>query len=221
MQCFQAIKAKPVKAQILLAHGAGAGSDSDFMQNTAVLLAEQGMSTWLFDFPYMKRMRAEGKRRPPDRMPKLLAAFKEAIEEVAASTDFDPDIGLYIGGKSMGGRVATHLLTQDLLGEIEAQHAKNVIKGGIILGYPFRPLGKKILRVEHFNDIARPVIIGQGERDAFGGSELLAELELPTDISAVILPDGDHSFKPRKASGETLQGNMESMVSSLKEWMCH
>jgi len=220
MQCFKSSKQRATVGQILLAHGAGAGSQSDFMQRTATLMAEGGVTTWLFDFSYMQRMMAEGKRRPPDRMPKLQAAFNSAIDEVQLSPDYDATLGLYIGGKSMGGRVATHLLTSDVLQARKPDGSTCSIMGGVILGYPFTPPGKQNLRTEHFDDMARPVIIAQGQRDAFGGEALVSELNLPESITTIILPDGDHSFKPRKASGESLEGNMELMVNRALEWMC-
>lgn len=220
MQYFKPSLTQPLVGQLLLAHGAGAGSHSEFMQATASLLAKQGIATWLFDFPYMQRMVDEGQRRPPDRMPKLLVAFKDAIANVGRSRDFDPSIGLYIGGKSMGGRVATYILTTEVLDEVKRAEPKLLINGGVVLGYPFRPPGKQSLRVEHFADIAKPVFIAQGERDAFGGRDLLSELSLPSLISSTVLPDGDHSFKPRKASGLTVEANIEQMVNEVKEWMC-
>lgn len=220
MQCFKSSKKRATVGQLLLAHGAGAGSQSDFMQRTAALMAERGVTTWLFDFPYMQRMIAEGKRRPPERMPKLQAAFNSVIDEVQLSPDYDPTMGLYIGGKSMGGRVATHLLTSEALQARKNDASTCSIKGGVILGYPFTPPGKQNLRTDHFEDIERPIIIAQGQRDVFGGEALVSELNLPESITTIVLPDGDHSFKPRKASGETLEGNMELMVNSALEWMC-
>lgn len=217
MHFFKSTSQQPLIGQLLLAHGAGAGSQSAFMQNTATLLAAAGITTWLFDFDYMQRMTAEGGRRPPDRMPKLEVAFNTAIAEVFLSADFDSNLGLYIGGKSMGGRVATHLLSHKGLLEIDDTA---YIKGGVILGYPFIPVGKKAIRTEHFAEIGRPTLIVQGQRDVFGGETLITEINLAKLISVRILADGDHSFKPRKASGETLERNMQRMANNVVEWIC-
>ncbi len=207
MQWIQADK--PV-AQFIFAHGAGAGIDSDFMQEIAKLMAQQGVSVGLFDFPYMQRAKAENKRRPPDRADKLLASFNDALSSAMQG------LPLFIGGKSMGGRMASMLVAKS-----DSEMVASV--GGIIaFGYPFHPPAKKDkLRVAHFGDINVPFCVIQGERDTFGKQD---ELSLLADTSPAVihwLADGDHSLVPRKRSGISQEQNWQQAadiaVAFIKE----
>ncbi|OHU85758.1 MULTISPECIES: alpha/beta family hydrolase [Pseudoalteromonas] len=176
---------KPI-AQFVFAHGAGAGSDSPFMQTMAQHLCDLGILVGLFDFEYMQQAKALGKRRPPDRAPKLLACFASQLAQI------DSQLPLFVGGKSMGGRMASMLVTE---GEYP-------IKGVIAMGYPFHPPGKPDkLRTEHFADIPCPFLVLQGERDTFGNQAELAQLQLDKAPEYIFFADGDHSLKPRKKSG--------------------
>ena len=187
---------------VVLAHGAGAGMDSDFMQFMAEALAERGLRVGRFNFPYMERAVTEGKRRPPDAMKKLLAAWEEVIHQVFR--DLNSTQRLAIGGKSMGGRIAsmsTHLVGVNAL---------------ICLGYPFHPPGKpEKLRTEHLSDIKVPTLIVQGERDTFDRKEEVLAMKIPRRFKKKWLSDGDHSFKPRKASGLTVDDNLSEAVNSV------
>ena len=187
---------------VVLAHGAGAGMESDFMQFMAEALAERGLRVGRFNFPYMERAVTEGKRRPPDAMKKLLAAWEEVIHQVFR--DLNSTQRLAIGGKSMGGRIAsmsTHLVGVNAL---------------ICLGYPFHPPGKpEKLRTEHLSDIKVPTLIVQGERDTFGRKEEVQAMKIPRRFKKKWLSDGDHSFKPRKASGLTVDDNLSEAVDSV------
>ncbi len=177
------------KATLILAHGAGAGAESGFMQDMAEQLGELNLRVVRFNFPYMTQIAETGKKRPPDKMPKLEAHYKEIIEQALAKWPNEP---LYIGGKSMGGRVAT-LIAQD-----------TNAAGVIALGYPFHPPGKpEKLRTEHLETFDKPLLIIQGERDTFGNQQEVNDYALPETVSTQFLADGDHSFKPRKASGLT------------------
>lgn len=198
---------RPDRAHIILAHGAGAGLDSEFMQTFARELVALGFEIILFNFPYMEKRALDGKRRPPDRAPKLLDHFHAVINEVG----FDKP--LIIGGKSMGGRIASMI----------AAEGNFPFDGLLLLGYPFHPPGKpeKLLqRTEHLKDINIPTLLIQGERDTFGGRALLETLNLPEIFEICWMPDGDHSFKPRKKSGHTLAGNMDTMIEAIgrKSW---
>ncbi|WP_225918124.1 alpha/beta fold hydrolase [Neiella holothuriorum] len=193
-------------ARILLAHGAGAGSDSEFMQQLANALNHHGVAPILFDFPYMVKAKALQKRRPPDRMPILLKAMTDQAAQLPS------DLPLVLAGKSMGGRVATMLL--DELGV-----------PGIAYGYPFHPLGKpENLRVEHLQTINQPLLVLQGERDGFGKPEEVAGYSLPTNVEVCWLADGDHSFKPRKASGysqlEHIEFAAKRSAQFIQEHLC-
>lgn len=195
-------KAEHPIACLLLAHGAGAGMHSEFMQQLAQLLCEQGITVHRFNFSYMQRSENEGKRRPPERMPKLTADFAEAINSVKG------DLPLFIGGKSMGGRVASMLDEQGR------------VKGCLCYGYPFHPPGKPDkLRTEHLLEDGKPVLILQGERDPFGNRAESESYPLHQRVRRVYVPDGEHSFKPRKASGISLQQNMDFAARQSVEFI--
>jgi len=169
---------------LLFAHGAGAPMDSDFMTFIAQAIAAHGVAVVRFEFPYMQERRATGKKRPPDRMPKLMASFEE---QVAAWGGADKCVA---AGKSMGGRVASMLLSE------------NLVTAAASLGYPFHPPGKpEKVRKDHWHSIIRPWLIVQGTRDPFGKPPEVEQYGLPQSAQLHWLEDGDHDFKPRKASG--------------------
>ena len=181
----------------IFAHGAGAGMDHEFMQSVAKGLAFKGIRVIRFNFPYMIKRAEDGKRRPPDRAPKLLEAYQEIIEQVDADK-------LVIGGKSMGGRMASHLSELDKVAAMAC------------LGFPFHPPGKpEKYKGEHLAELAKPCLILQGERDTFGKREEFADFDLSDSIRVEFIPDGDHSFKPRKSSGYTEQQNIALTVEKL------
>ncbi|TMP46797.1 alpha/beta hydrolase [Pseudoalteromonas citrea] len=187
-------KPKQPIAQFVFAHGAGAGSDSDFMQVMANLLCELNIQVGLFDFEYMQLAKQLEKRRPPDRAPKLLAYYEYVLMSV------ESELPLFIGGKSMGGRMASMLVTQ----------TEQPVSGVIAMGYPFHPPGKPDkLRTEHFDKISCPFLILQGERDTFGNKHEVQSLSLDASIKLGWLVDGDHSLKPRKKSGFTEAGHRQ------------
>jgi predicted alpha/beta-hydrolase family hydrolase len=186
---------------IALAHGAGAGMDTDFMNTFAEGLVDNGLRVVRFEFPYMLERRRTGKRRPPDREPILRQTWLDVIESLNAET-------LVIGGKSMGGRMAS-LVTED-----------TAAAGLICLGYPFHPSGRpERLRVEHLRDLKTPTLIVQGERDPLGKREEVTGYQLSQTIQIHWVPDGDHSFKPRKASGRTLDQNLHDAISACTKFI--
>jgi len=186
---------KPL-AKLLLTHGAGAPIESEFMQLLSESLALKKVEVITFNFSYMQRQVDEGKKRPPSRAPILEDEFAQQIN--AAIGD---NIPLFIGGKSMGGRIATHLLANPLF--------KDKVSGAIAFGYPFHPPGKpEKLRTEHFASLHNPLLIIQGERDTFGNKGEIEALTLGQTVTVEYLSDGDHSFKPRKASGLTQQAHI-------------
>ncbi len=165
---------------LVLAPGAGAGQTSSFMIRVATGLAHRGLSTATFDFAYM----AAG-RKVPDRAPVLEAAWREAI--TAARQQFD-GVRLYVGGKSMGGRIASH---------IASQGGAAPLAGLILLGYPLHPPGRPDRRRDaHLAAIAEPMLFVQGSRDAFGTAAEIGQV-LPTlqDATLEEVEGGDHSFK--------------------------
>ncbi|HBH7891719.1 TPA: alpha/beta fold hydrolase [Vibrio vulnificus] len=181
----------------IFAHGAGAPMEHAFMTAVAQGLAKEGIRVVRFNFPYMAKRAEDGKKRPPDRAPKLLEAFSEVI----ASVTDDPVI---IGGKSMGGRMASLLSEHPL------------VKGIACLGFPFHPPGKpEKFKGEHLQALSKPTLILQGERDTFGTQTECQQFEFSSMVRLAFLPDGDHSFKPRKSSGYTEAGNVQLAIEQL------
>ncbi|WP_019676696.1 alpha/beta family hydrolase [Arsukibacterium perlucidum] len=172
------------KARLILAHGAGAPSDSPFMIMLAGALARHNIEVQRFNFPYMQRSIELGIKRPPDKMALLQQHFMEQIGLVK------PGLPLFIGGKSMGGRVASMLNLPEAL----------QVKAIFAFGYPFHPPAKNQWRTEHFVRLTTPLYILQGERDPFGKRTELAALNWPK-VSVHWLTAADHDFKPTKASG--------------------
>lgn len=174
------------KARLLLAHGAGAGAKSEFMQQLAQQLAAHNIEVWRFNFAYMQRFIDSGQRSLPAKMPALQQELMQQLDKCPA------DLALFVGGKSMGGRVASLLSSHP---GVQAVFA---------FGYPFHPPKKHSWRTEHFAALASPLFIAQGERDAFGTKTELASMQWPK-VALHWLTDGDHDFKPRVKSGLTQQ----------------
>ena len=166
-------------AALVLAHGAGAGQKSPWIVKAAKALAERGISCATFDFPYIT-----AGRKAPDRAPVLEDHWRKVLEEARKAFAGLP---LFIGGKSMGGRIASQVL---------AQGAKD-IDGLIFFGYPLHPPGRPDQRRDaHLSQIAEPMLFIQGSRDTFGNeqeiTDLLPSLHRPT---LHVIRGGDHSFK--------------------------
>jgi predicted alpha/beta-hydrolase family hydrolase len=190
-------------ATVLLAHGAGAPMDSSFMAAIAGGLAASGWRVVRFEFPYMARMRETGRRQGPDRMPVLQETFRQQVQlEKAAGSKRT----LFIGGKSMGGRVAS-LLVDELA-------SSDGVRGCLCLGYPFHPPGKPLnLRTEHLATLQMPTLILQGERDSFGNRQEVESYTLSPQLQLRWIASGDHSFKPTKSSGLSEAGNWAGAVA--------
>ncbi len=185
---------------VVLAHGAGAGMDSPFMARVAEGLAQRGLTVVRFEFPYMRRRRREGTRRPPDREPVLVESWREVVHRLGGGSR------LVIGGKSMGGRIASLLAD-----EVSA-------RGLVCFGYPFHPPGKpERLRTEHLRTLATPTLIVQGTRDPFGCRLEVADYELSPAIRIHWLPDGDHSLRPRKRSGWSEEDHLETAIEATAQ----
>jgi predicted alpha/beta-hydrolase family hydrolase len=189
---------------ILLAHGAGAPMDSAWMNAFAERLAAKDIRVARFEFSYMAARRT-GQRKPPPRAETLIGEYRAAVEELAAGAR------LIIGGKSMGGRVAS-MAAEDLFREQK-------IAGLVCLGYPFHPPGQPAkLRTAHLETLTIPTLICQGERDPFGTREEVVGYRLSPAISLHWLDDGDHDFRPRKGAGATAKGNLEAAAGSIVNW---
>jgi predicted alpha/beta-hydrolase family hydrolase len=193
----------PAKARrtLVLAHGAGAAMDSPFLQTVARGIADRGLRVVRFEFPYMQRRRESGRKSPPDRQPVLLECWRQVLRELKVGRPI-------LAGKSLGGRMAS--LIAD---EVKAA-------GLVCLGYPFHPPGKPHnLRIAHLQQLQTPALIVQGERDPFGKPDEVAQYGLAETVRVEWLPDGDHSFKPRKASGRTEQQNLQAAVDLVAEFV--
>lgn len=178
------------RVTMAFAHGAGAPMDSDFMQAVAEALAAAGIRVARFEFPYMAKRRADGKRRPPDRLPVLVETWYEVCRDLRAGSAGAGK--LVVAGKSMGGRIAS--MIADEAGA----------DGLVCFGYPFHPPGRpEKLRTAHLESLRTPALILQGERDPFGGRDEVAGYVLSPAIDVAFLSDGDHDLKPRRASGRT------------------
>jgi len=187
---------------IALAHGAGAPMDSPFMNRVSEGLAARGIRVARFEFPYMARRRAEGKRGAPDRPPVLLARWKEVVERLGGGPR------VVVGGKSLGGRIASMIAD-----EVGA-------RGLVCLGYPFHPPGDLArLRTAHLAALRTPTLILQGTRDPFGTREEVAGYALSSAIRVHWIEGGDHSFKPPARSGRTEAGNVAEAIAAAADFV--
>lgn len=186
---------------LALAHGAGAPMDSDWMNMVAAAVAEKGFRVVRFEFPYMAERRVTGKKKPPNPARILEATWMEVIADLGADN-------LVIGGKSMGGRMAS--MVCDAAG----------VRGVVCMGYPFHPPGRpEKLRTEHLATLKTPTLICQGERDPFGTRDEVPGYTLSKRIKVHWSPDGDHGLKPRKKSGYTEEENITAAVDAITAFM--
>lgn len=192
---------KSAKLTVVLAHGAGAPMDTPFMSFFAEGLAKAKVRCVRFEFPYMAARRKTDAKRPPDRQPVLLDTWRSVIGE------FEPD-KLVIGGKSMGGRMAS-LIAEEMN-----------VRGLVCLGYPFYGAGRKDKpRIEHLLSLKTRTLICQGERDPMGDRESISRLKLARPIKIHWLPDGDHDLKPRRASGRTHDENLADALDAVRGFL--
>ncbi len=182
------------KVVLILAHGAGAPADSPFMEELAEALDAEGVAVARFEFPYMEKRRQDGKKRPPDRQPRLLEHFRDVLAEVRA--EVGNECAILAGGKSMGGRMASLLAAED-----------NGIDGVVCFGYPFHPPGKPDnWRIDHFPRIECPLLVIQGTRDPFGKPDEVAARQSQLGACQLVwLEGGNHDFQPLARQAETRQ----------------
>ena len=179
---------------LVLAHGAGVGMRSDFLRAISTGLVRRGICVVRFEFPYMVQRRATGTRRPPDREPALRQSWHQVVESLRPER-------LVIGGKSMGGRIASLIADEAQVG------------GLVCLGYPFHPAGQPHkLRTQHLASLQTPTLILQGERDRLGNRQEVAGYNLSTQIQVHWIADGDHDLAPRKRSGRSTQDNWNEAI---------
>jgi predicted alpha/beta-hydrolase family hydrolase len=189
-------------ATLVLAHGAGAGQKSAWMVAASQALAARGIRVGTFDFPYM----TAGKK-VPDRAPILESAWREAL---SIGRDRSRDGRAFVGGKSMGGRIATHIASQGTEG----------IAGVVLLGYPLHPPGQPEKRRDaHLPQIKEPVLFVQGSADTFGtGDEIHALLPKMQDATLHLIDGGDHSFKVRGGAAKVAAA-FDDAIAAVERWI--
>lgn len=193
----------------VFAHGAGAGQSHPFMTRVARALAARGVIVATFDFPYM-----QSGRRSPDRAPILETAFRSVIDHTARVT---APSRLFIGGKSMGGRIATHLAAAP----DEWPATAPAVSGVVVFGYPLNPPGgpsrRSPDRVSHLARIDVPLMIVQGTRDSFGGPDDIRAAAPHAEV--VTVPTGDHSLAVLKSSGMTQEQSDAAAIDRVVAFM--
>ena len=195
---------KPSSTTLILAHGAGAPMDSAWMNDMAARLAARGVNVLRFEFPYMAQRRLDGGRRPPNPAPKLLESWREVYGLVRRHVAGP----LAIGGKSMGGRMAS--LLADELG----------VDALVCLGYPFYPVGKpQKPRVEHLAGLKTRALIIQGERDGLGNRDTVEGYDLAPCIELMWLVAADHDLKPLKASGVSHEQHLAAAAQRIAAFL--
>jgi predicted alpha/beta-hydrolase family hydrolase len=177
------------RALLALAHGAGAGMRHRFMEDVTAALADRGIATLRYQFPYME----EGRKRP-DRPPRAQATVRAAVRTARAQA---PELPLLAGGKSFGGRMTSQAAASEPL---------EGVAGLVFLGFPLHPPGKPgVTRAEHLADVDVPMLFVQGTRDALADLELLRPVldHLGSRARLHVVDGGDHSFAVLKRSGRT------------------
>ena len=201
---FDGPEEKFAKHTLVLAHGAGAPMDSDFMNYFAAGLAEHDVRVARFEFPYMAHRRVRGIKRPPDRQLILLEIWREVVAQIGKNA-------VNIGGKSMGGRIATLLASAE-----DAPPIRRLI----CLGYPFHPPGKpEKLRTDHLLSLSVPTLIVQGDRDPMGNRNEVGGYKLSPAIELHWCPDGNHDLTPRKNSRFTEKENWVAAMNTLAKFL--
>jgi uncharacterized protein len=199
-----AIMVRPPHAQrlLVLSHGAGAGMRSPFMEEAARELAAVQVATFRYQFPYM-----ENGRKPPDPRPILTATVLAAVE---AARDAAPDLPLFAGGKSLGGRMSS-------LAVLPSQ-----VRGLVFFGFPLHAPGKPSTeRAGHLAGVRVPMLFLQGTRDAFAGLELLRPVceGLGERATLLTIEGADHSFHVPRRSGTSDADILKRIVREAADWM--
>ena len=201
-----ALLLRPAKSHCLLvlAHGAGAGMRHSFLESLAAALADAGVATLRYEFPYM-----EQGRKSPDRPDKLAATVQSAV---SAAVKAAPDLALFAGGKSMGGRMTSQAAAQGLLPEI---------KGIVFFGFPLHPPKQpSIKRADHLAKVEVPMLFLQGTRDTLADLSLIRSVcaKLGPRATLHIFETADHSFHVLKTSGKNDAAVMQELAQITAAW---
>lgn len=187
----------------VMTHGSGSDAYSPWMNAVSEQLEAGGVQVARFQFDYMQRILERGTRQPPPRAPVLMAQWQRELADVKHSC--------VIGGKSLGGRMATMIM---------ADNPPPQVRGVVCLGYPYHPARKtEKTRIEHLADVKVPMLVVQGTRDPMGSQFDVDQYDLPKNIQHVWLPDGDHDFKPRQSSGVTLEQNLTQACDRVADFI--
>jgi len=189
-------------AALVLAHGAGAGQKSAWMVKAARAVADRGISCATFDFPYIT-----AGRKVPDKAPALEAHWRAVLDE---ARDAIGGLPLFIGGKSMGGRIASHIAAEGIEG----------VGGLVFFGYPLQPPGQPAKRRDgHLPQIEQPMLFIQGSADTFG-SEVEMQALVPTLQRATlhVVAGGDHSLKV-KGGAKAVEAAFDSAITTAADWI--
>lgn len=196
---------RAAKAGYVLAHGAGAGMSHPFMTSVAEQLADRGVATLRYQFPYMEK----GTRRPDQ--PKVAqATVRAAVAEAARRL---PDLPLFAGGKSFGGRMTS---------EAQAEAALPRVVGLVFLGFPLHPAKRPSrTRAQHLANVRIPMLFLQGARDALAQPDLLAQLmaELGHRATLKSIADADHSFHVPRRSGFSDAQVVAELCDIVSAWV--
>ena len=203
---YPALKRERAGVTIVLGHGAGADQLSGFMRMAAAGLAARGFDVMTFNFLYKEQGRST-----PDPKARLESCYQAVIKTALTHRKLKKN-RLVIGGKSMGGRIASQV----------AAAQPDGIAGLVFLGYSLHPPGRPDkLRDEHLKDIRAPMLFVQGARDAFGTAEeiraVIKRLHLPAKVHEI--QGGDHSFKVPKSLGVPQQNVYESIMDEVAGWL--
>jgi uncharacterized protein len=203
---YPAVAAGRAGITLILGHGAGADQNSAFMVSFAQALASRGLDVVTFNFLYMER-----RRRVPDPKERLEGCYRAVIETVRRHPPLAAN-AVAIGGKSMGGRIASQV----------ASPGVGALTGLVLLGYPLHPPGKPDqLRSRHLPEIAAPMLFVQGEHDSFGTpDELKPILEtLTSPVELYVVAGGDHSFKVPKRAGVAQPEIYAAIQQKIDRWL--
>lgn len=205
-----------INATLVLGHGAGAGQTSPFMVSFAEGLAARGLDVITFNFLY-----TEQGRRAPDRGPKLEACYRAVVDTIAAGRPGPTGGPVFIGGKSMGGRIASQIAAAPDAEHTDQNNPAVDVSGLVLLGYPLHPPGRPDrMRDAHLSRIAVPMLVVQGSRDSFGTpDELRAVLDPLPAARLHVVEGGDHSFLIRRKTARTREEIYATVMDEIVRWV--